>query len=112
MRPFQAEFALRLSCSLLLSVRSTNVYEEKSLGVFEDEDDDIDDDADYLVAESRVTIWGRYLGRHVRKQLSFGQLKSSQIILFIPPSLLCTFVTLDMWWLAFALFLVCIIEVR
>ncbi|KAI0320948.1 cation transport protein-domain-containing protein [Amylostereum chailletii] len=58
-----------------MSVRATNVYEEKSLGIFEEEDDaeeDIEDEADYPETDSRVAIWGRYLGRHARRQLSFG----------------------------------------
>ncbi|KZT64165.1 TrkH-domain-containing protein [Daedalea quercina L-15889] len=69
---------------IALSVRSTNVYEEKSLGIYEAEEniDELDDSP-----ESRVEIWGRYLWRHARRQLSF-----------------------DMWWLALSLFLLCIIE--
>jgi len=70
--------------SIAISVRSTNVYEEKSLGVFNDEDDE---DDNFNPVGNRVTVWSRYLSMHVRKQLSF-----------------------DMWWLATALFLVCIIE--
>ncbi|KAI0060371.1 TrkH-domain-containing protein [Artomyces pyxidatus] len=73
-----------------MSVRSTNVYEEKSLGVFSEDDEDINDIDDpraYPDTDSRVAIWGRYLARHVRRQLSF-----------------------DMWWLCLALFLLCIIE--
>ena len=63
---------------LALGVRSTNVYEEKSLGIFEEEEDedeameDIEDDAAYPKSDGRVAIWGRYLGRHVRHQLSYG----------------------------------------
>lgn len=54
------------------SVRSTNVYEERSLGIFEEDDLDIENEADYPKTDSRVAIWGRYLGRHMRRQLSFG----------------------------------------
>ncbi|KAH8982284.1 TrkH-domain-containing protein, partial [Lactarius akahatsu] len=74
---------------IAMSVRSTNVYEERSLGIFEDEEDDIDieNEEDYPVTDSRVAVWGRYLARHTRRQLSF-----------------------DMWWLAFALFLICVAE--
>lgn len=53
-------------------MRSTNVYEDKSLGIFDEENEDIDDDADYPATESRVAIWGMYLRRHIRRQLSFG----------------------------------------
>lgn len=70
-----------------MSVRSTNVYEEKSLGVFEDEDESIDVDETFTPSGNRMTVWSRYLGQHMRKQLSF-----------------------DMWWLGTALFLICIIE--
>ncbi|TFY79418.1 hypothetical protein EWM64_g4595 [Hericium alpestre] len=75
---------------IAMSIRATNVYEEKSLGIFDEESDDdesIEDEADYPKTESRVSIMGRYLGRHVRRQLAF-----------------------DMWWLAGALFLICIVE--
>ena len=72
---------------IAMSVRSTNVYEEKSLGVFEDDDTSFDEEG-FTPTGSRATIWSRYLAMHMRKQLSF-----------------------DMWWLGLALFLVCIIEV-
>ncbi|KAG6335404.1 hypothetical protein ID866_3678 [Astraeus odoratus] len=65
---------------IALSVRSTNVYEEQSLGVFRDEDSDEEDD--FEPTGSRIAIWGRYLTMHARRQLSF-----------------------DMWWLSLALFL-------
>ncbi|KAI5982486.1 cation transport protein-domain-containing protein [Pisolithus albus] len=65
-------------------VRSTNVYEEQSLGIFSSNDDD---EESFHPIGSRVAIWGRYLGMHARRQLSF-----------------------DMWWLSLGLFLVCIIE--
>ena len=58
-------------------MRSTNVYEERSLGVSETEigdDGDIEDEANYPQSDSRVAIWGRYLGRHVKRQLAFGEL--------------------------------------
>jgi len=72
---------------IMMSVRSTNVYEERSLGIFEQDNDNIENEADYPVSDSRVAIWGRYLGRHVRRQLSF-----------------------DLWWIALALFLICVAE--
>ena len=83
------------------SVRSTNVYEEKSLGVFADQEAD---DAEPSIDGSRVAVWGRYLGWHARKQLAFGMI----------PFPLRDFMHLstlpDMWWLGLALFLLCIIE--
>ncbi|KAJ8486784.1 hypothetical protein ONZ51_g4604 [Trametes cubensis] len=71
---------------IAMSVRSTNVYEEKSLGVFASEEDLSSEEA-FNASGNRATVWGRYLAMHARKQLSF-----------------------DMWWLGVALFLVCIIE--
>ncbi|KAF7362270.1 Potassium transport protein [Mycena venus] len=72
---------------IAMSVRSTNVYEEQSLGVFRDEDSDDDEENFKPTGENRVTVWSRYLAMHARKQLAF-----------------------DMWWLGLAIFLVCIIE--
>ena len=57
------------------SVRATNVYEEKSLGVYQESPsyDELNDDAHWnRPTESRVAIWGKYLVRHARRQLSFG----------------------------------------
>ena len=54
------------------SVRSTNVYEENSLGVFPEEDDGVYDEKVLRVKENRVQIWGKHLMRHLQRQLSFG----------------------------------------
>lgn len=54
------------------SVRSTNVYEEKSLGVFPSEEELSPEDA-FSHTGNRATVWGRYLAMHARKQLSFGK---------------------------------------
>ncbi|KAF8648539.1 hypothetical protein AX16_006243 [Volvariella volvacea WC 439] len=70
---------------IAMSVRSTNVYEEKSLGIYPTED--YTEDQDFNPEGARSTVWSKYLTMHARKQLAF-----------------------DMWWLAFALFLVCIVE--
>ncbi|KAJ7188712.1 cation transport protein-domain-containing protein [Mycena filopes] len=73
---------------IAMSVRSTNVYEEQSLGVFRPDADSDDEEENFQPAgESRMMIWSRYLAMHARKQLAF-----------------------DMWWLGLAIFLVCIIE--
>ncbi|CAE7230532.1 unnamed protein product [Rhizoctonia solani] len=69
---------------IALSVRATNVYEERSLGVYLD-DEQVDEEEPNKPAG--VHAWGTYLAWHARRQLSF-----------------------DMWWLAVALWLVCIIE--
>ncbi|KAI0827951.1 cation transport protein-domain-containing protein [Trametes gibbosa] len=72
---------------IAMSVRSTNVYEEKSLGVFTTDEDELSPEDAFSQTGNRATVWSRYLAMHARKQLSF-----------------------DMWWLGVALFLVCIIE--
>jgi len=76
---------------IALSVRSTNVYEERALGIYKNDADELEDHLDEkrwnAGHESRVAIWGKYILRHARKQLAF-----------------------DMWWLALSLFLLCIIE--
>ena len=63
-----------------MSVRSTNVYEEKSLGVYDDDESDDEseeepDEGQFLTAakeNKRVAVWGRYLAWHARRQLAFG----------------------------------------
>ncbi|KAG1782036.1 cation transport protein-domain-containing protein [Suillus placidus] len=71
---------------IALSVRSTNVYEEQSLGIYKDDDHSEDENA-FSTTGPRMTVWSRYLAMHARRQLAF-----------------------DMWWLCLALVLVCIIE--
>lgn len=71
---------------IALSVRSTNVYEEQSLGIYKD-DYNLEDENAFSTTGPRVTVWSRYLAMHARRQLAF-----------------------DMWWLCLALVLVCIIE--
>ncbi|KIK57497.1 hypothetical protein GYMLUDRAFT_98602 [Collybiopsis luxurians FD-317 M1] len=70
-----------------LSIRSTNVYEEQSLGVFEvqpEEDEEEPTNFGNLGPRQRV---GRYIGWHLRRQL-----------------------TIDIWWLVWGVFLIAIIE--
>ncbi|KAI0000966.1 cation transport protein-domain-containing protein [Russula vinacea] len=69
---------------VIMIVRSTNVYEERSLGIY---DDSSIEEEDFSLSGNRMTVWGNYLAMHARKQLAF-----------------------DMWWLGLALFLLCIIE--
>ncbi|KDQ33775.1 TRKH superfamily [Pleurotus ostreatus PC15] len=69
---------------IAMSIRATNVYEEQSLGIFEGEEDG---EFHFQPVGSRATVWSQYLSLHARRLLAF-----------------------DMWWLAFALFLLCIIE--
>lgn len=73
-----------------MSVRATNVYEERSLGLFDEEEDDSDEESAFGKAdpsENKMVGWTRYLAFHARRQLAF-----------------------DIWWLGLALWLVCIIE--
>ncbi|SPC67811.1 related to potassium transporter TRK-1 [Ustilago sp. UG-2017b] len=70
---------------LALSVRSTNVYEEKSLGVYVDEGP-VEPGAP-PEESNNAKVWGSFLASHARRQLAF-----------------------DIWWLGFALWLICIIE--
>ncbi|TFY80691.1 hypothetical protein EWM64_g3316 [Hericium alpestre] len=70
---------------IAMSVRSTNVYEEKSLGIYTHDGDDEEDR--FTTSGGRMTVWSRYLSMHMRRQLAF-----------------------DMWWLCLALLLVCIVE--
>lgn len=67
---------------IAMSIRSTNVYEERSLGIF----DEIDPNEEEPQNEGRGAII-KYLGWHARRQLAF-----------------------DIWWLAASLWIVCIIE--
>jgi hypothetical protein len=53
----------------LSSVRSTNVYEEQSLGIY---DDDSEDENAFSTTGPRMTVWSRYLAMHARQQLAFG----------------------------------------
>ncbi|TKY88762.1 hypothetical protein EX895_002393 [Sporisorium graminicola] len=69
---------------LALSVRSTNVYEEKSLGVYVDEPSE---PGAAPQESNNPKVWGSFLASHARRQLAF-----------------------DIWWLGFALWLICIIE--
>jgi Trk-type K+ transport system membrane component len=69
-----------------MSIRATNVYEERSLGVFELPPEDYDEPQDLPKLPPRERV-GRYLGWHIRRQLSN-----------------------DIWWLVWAVFFVAIIE--
>jgi hypothetical protein len=91
------------SPTLLTITGSTNVYEERSLGIYGPSiENEIEPNAS--PEESRTAVWGKYLGWHLRKQLAFGEQ------LHLKPFRLIQ-VFIDMWWLALALFLICIIEV-
>lgn len=65
---------LMLTCFPCSSVRSTNVYEEKSLGVYRDDEEEEYEEEDFEreVQGSRMMVWSQYLAMHARKQLAFG----------------------------------------
>ncbi|KDQ09513.1 hypothetical protein BOTBODRAFT_524200 [Botryobasidium botryosum FD-172 SS1] len=70
---------------IAISIRSTNVYEETSLGIFESPLDPKYDEPE--LDGSRVERVGKYLGWHVRRQFAN-----------------------DAWWLVGGIWLVCVIE--
>ncbi|GEM06126.1 potassiumion transporter [Rhodotorula toruloides] len=77
--------ALQSVYPIAVSIRSTNVYEEKSMGVY---DEDFDEDPDEVEARfNKSHAATKYIGYHARKQLAF-----------------------DLWWLALAVWLICIVE--
>ncbi|KAI0078494.1 TrkH-domain-containing protein [Panus rudis PR-1116 ss-1] len=69
-----------------LSIRSTNVYEERSLGVFElpDEDEEEPELGEHGSRRERI---GKYFGWHLRRQVAY-----------------------DIWWLVWGIFVICIVE--
>ncbi|KAK9899237.1 hypothetical protein P389DRAFT_209225 [Cystobasidium minutum MCA 4210] len=66
---------------IALSIRSTNVYEEKSMGLYDEAEDDDSQ------TEAHAGSVGSYFAHHARKQLAF-----------------------DIWWLGLALWAICIVE--
>ncbi|RDB17612.1 Low-affinity potassium transport protein [Hypsizygus marmoreus] len=67
-----------------MCIRATNVYEERSLGIFEAPEGDLADNLETLEPRERV---GKYLGWHLRQQLSN-----------------------DIWWLIWGIFLITVLE--
>lgn len=67
---------------VMMTVRSTNVYEDRSIFVA---DEDANDDG-FESPEGRV-VWGRFLSVHMRKQLAY-----------------------DLWWLILVIWIVCLAE--
>lgn len=51
---------------------STNVYEEKSLGIYSGGAES-EYEPNPEPKESRTAVWGKYLGWHIRRQLAFGK---------------------------------------
>lgn len=69
---------MHLTNGIDLSIRSTNVYEEQSLGIFPEDDEP--DEEDFEPTGPRMTVWSRYLAMHARKQLAFGTLHVSTVL--------------------------------
>lgn len=68
---FASIFKVNLEANArIISVRSTNVYEDQSLGVFADDDDS--EEWEPNREQPRIAIWGQYLAWHARRQLAFG----------------------------------------
>lgn len=72
-------YLLYYLCSAI-SIRSTNVYEERSMGIFDDDSEDEEEVEESFSNKPRAAA--SYIAHHARKQLAF-----------------------DIWWLAFACFL-------
>ncbi|ODO07626.1 potassium ion transporter [Cryptococcus wingfieldii CBS 7118] len=72
---------------IAMSVRSTNVYEERALGVYEEDDPSTSSDAEPELKGGRGEVFSKYLMWHMRKQLAF-----------------------DMWPLAAAVLAICVFE--
>ncbi|ORY75669.1 cation transport protein-domain-containing protein [Leucosporidium creatinivorum] len=74
---------------IAVTIRASNVYEERSIGVYEesDDEDEIEAQFDTSARTKKPKTTGNYIRYHARKQLAF-----------------------DMWWLVGALWLLCIIE--
>ena len=70
---------------IAMTVRSTNVYEDRAIGVFESDSDNSDDEnlskkekefeenARRVPKYQRQRVWGKYLAFHARRQLAFGK---------------------------------------
>ncbi|KAJ3727343.1 potassium transporter [Lentinula guzmanii] len=80
-------YVVMMYIAVALSIRSTNVYEEQSLGVFEAQPEEVEEEpTDFGNLGPRQRV-GRYIGWHLHRQLS-----------------------IDIWWLVWGVFLIAIIE--
>ncbi|KAJ7662917.1 cation transport protein-domain-containing protein [Mycena rosella] len=80
-------YVVMMYIAVAMTIRSTNVYESESLGVFEEPPDEEDEEpANLETFEPRERI-GRYLLWHLDRQMS-----------------------IDIWWLVWGVFLVAVIE--
>lgn len=95
-----------------ISTHTPHRYEERSLGVFEtpseDEDEEPENDLAKLGPRERV---GRYVGWHLRRQLSIGEFVNGiGSTVPIDSSVLLLVARVDIWWLVWAVFIVAIVE--
>lgn len=71
---------------VMMTVRSTNVYEDRSIFVADENDSGDGDGGGFESPEGHV-VWGRFLSVHMRKQLEY-----------------------DLWWLILVIWIVCLSE--
>jgi Trk-type K+ transport system membrane component len=99
---------------IAMSVRSTNVYEEKSLGIFNEDGGNDSENSSLLsdeerfqhrLGQSRSKVWGEYLLWHAKLLIVLLYLASLSSFIDCRQQL-----AFDMWWLALALWLICVIE--
>lgn len=98
------------SISEFPSLKSICRYEERSLGVFEAQPEEVEEEpTDFGNLGPRQRV-GRYIGWHLRRQLSIGAPTLRHCsCLFLPLSSYWFHVT-DIWWLVWGVFLIAIIE--
>ena len=73
---------------IAMTVRSTNVYEDRAIGVFDSDSDSSDDESlkekefeeqvRRVPKHQRQRVWGKYLAFHARRQLAFGKYTDTQ----------------------------------
>lgn len=61
---------------IALTVRSTNVYEERSLGLMEEDMPGMMEEREPSATGPGSQVWPSYLAWHARKQLAFGTRRS------------------------------------
>ncbi|KAJ7166638.1 TrkH-domain-containing protein [Mycena filopes] len=86
-----------------MTIRSTNVYESESLGVFEEPPPDEDEEPTNLESYEPRERVGRYLLWHLHREMSIGKWIVDQTSLVLTPSS-------DIWWLVWGVFVVAVIE--
>ncbi|KAF8510124.1 potassium transporter [Hysterangium stoloniferum] len=86
-----------------MTIRSTNVYEERSLGVFDLAP--VEQDEEPELSGTRSEKLGKYLNWHLHRQLSIGTYGNLSLRLSLSGNS-------DIWWLVWAVFLICILERR